>query len=68
LTERLFSIPATTDEGRRAKVLVLLGTLMPDDWLHVDDETDDYPIRMARKLLLEFVGGDPGKQLRAQFT
>jgi hypothetical protein len=67
LTEKMFSIPATTEEGRRAKVSVLLGTLMEDDWLCADDDSD-YPIRLARQLLLEFVGGKSGEQLRAEFA
>jgi len=67
LTTQLFSTPAQTEEGRAAKVAVLLGTLMDDDWLYCDDNSD-YPIRLARQLLIEFVGGKPGEQLRSQFA
>jgi len=65
--ERMFSIPAQTPEGRRAKVAVLLGCLMDEDWLSADDETD-YPLRIARRLLIEFVGGERGEMLRDQFA
>jgi hypothetical protein len=58
LMARMFDIPAKTAEGRRAKVAVLLGCLMPEDWLLTDDDDDsDYPIKIARKLLIEFAGG-----------
>jgi hypothetical protein len=67
LLERLFSMPAHTPEGRRAKVTVLLGLLLNDDWRRTDDETE-YPEQMARKLLIEFVGGEPGKMLADQFA
>jgi len=44
---------------------VLLGCLMDEDWLSTDDDTD-YPLRIARKLLIEFVGGERGEMLRDQ--
>ena len=67
LMEKMFSIPAQTAEGRRAKVTVLLTCLMGEDWLSVDDDSD-YPIQIARKLLIEFIGWEPGEQLRDQFV
>jgi hypothetical protein len=66
LVKEMFAIPAHTPEGRRAKAEVLLGCIMGDDWRHVDKETD-YPELMARKLLIEFIGGEPGESLRDQF-
>jgi hypothetical protein len=33
-----------------------------------DDEDTDYPLRTARNLLIEFVGGAPGEMLRNQFA
>jgi hypothetical protein len=54
-------------EGRRTKANVLLGCVMGDDWLRIDKDTD-YPERMARSLLIEFIGGEPGQQLRGQFA
>jgi hypothetical protein len=39
---------------------------MGDDWRRIDKETD-YPELMARKLLIEFIGGAPGEMLRDQF-
>jgi hypothetical protein len=52
--ERMFSIPVQMAEGRRAKVAVLLSCLLGEDWLSVDTETA-YSLRIARKLLIEFV-------------
>jgi hypothetical protein len=46
---------------------VLISCVMGADWRRVDEETD-YDIRMARNLLLDFVGGEPGEELRGQFA
>jgi hypothetical protein len=67
LVKQMFATPAHTAEGRRAKVTVLLGCILGDDWRHVDAETD-YPELMARKLLIELIGGEPGEMLRGQFA
>jgi hypothetical protein len=64
---QMFATPARTSEGRRAKVMVLLTCIMGSDWTGVDEETD-YPERMARNLLIEFIGGEPGEMLRGQFV
>jgi hypothetical protein len=65
--EQMFATPARTAEGRRAKAVVLLRCVMGSDWCHVDAETD-HPQLTARKLLIEFIGGEPGEQLRGQFA
>jgi hypothetical protein len=67
LIKQMFATPAHTAEGRRAKVTVLLGCVMDDDWGHVDEMTD-YPQLMARSLLIEFIGGEPGEAMRDQFA
>ena len=67
LIREMFATPAHTAEGRRAKVQVLLGVIMGDRWQGVDAETD-YPELMARNLLIEFIGGEPGEMLRGQFA
>jgi hypothetical protein len=67
LVKVMFATPAHTAEGRRAKATVLLGCIMGDDWRRPDAQTD-YPEMMARKLLIEFIGGEPGEVLRAQFA
>ena len=67
LIKQMFATPAHTAEGRRAKATVLLGCVMGDEWRRVDAETD-YPELMVRNLLIEFVGGEPGAQLRDQFV
>jgi len=67
LIKEMFATPAHTAEGRRAKATVLLGCILGDDWRHTDDETE-YPELMARNLLIEFVGGEPGEMLRDQFA
>jgi hypothetical protein len=66
-TEQMFATPAHTPEGRRAKVNILLSCIMSGDWTRIDAETD-YPEMTARKLLIEFIGGDPGEILRSQFA
>jgi hypothetical protein len=67
LTLEMWPIPAQTAEGRRAKALVLLGTIMGSEWTGTDEETD-WEKRMARNLLIELVGGEPDEQLRDQFA
>jgi hypothetical protein len=67
LVKHMFATPAHTAEGRRAKATVLLGCILDDDWRRIDDETD-YPERMARTMLIEFIGGEPGEMLRDQFA
>jgi hypothetical protein len=67
LIKQMFATPAHTAEGRRAKVMVLLGCILGDDWRGRDEETD-WPELTARKLLIEFIGGEPGEMLRDQFA
>jgi hypothetical protein len=67
LVKQMFAMPAHTAEGRRAKVSVLLGCILAGDWQLTDDEMD-YPEQMVRRLLIEFVGGEPGKMLSDQFA
>jgi hypothetical protein len=63
---KMWATPAHTPEGRRAKLLVLLGCILDNDWREHDGEAD-YGIRRARDLMIEFVGGEPAEQLRDQF-
>ena len=44
-----------------------LPVVLGDDWRGRDEETE-YPERLARNLLIEFVGGEPAAQLRDQFV
>jgi hypothetical protein len=67
LIKQMIATPAHTPEGRRAKVLVLLVCILGEEWTGIDQQTD-YPTLMARNLLIEFVGGEPGAQLRDQFA
>jgi hypothetical protein len=67
LIKEMSAMTAHTPEGRRAKVEVLLTCVMPSDWRESDDDAD-YEIEEARKLLIEFVGGEPGKRLQDQFA
>ena len=51
-------------EGRRAKALVLIGSVMGrSDWL-ASDKDADWDVEMARNLLVEFVGDESGEELR----
>jgi hypothetical protein len=63
---KMWATPAHTPEGRRAKLLVLLGCILDSDWREHDGEAN-YEIRRARDLMIEFVGGEPAEQLRDQF-
>jgi hypothetical protein len=72
LIKRMWAIPATTPEGRQAKFLVLLNFVLAGHW-SVDDgdwraADSDWHIRMTRDLMIEFIGGEPAKQLRDQFA
>jgi hypothetical protein len=67
LITQMFATPAHTAEGRRAKVMVLLSCILGDEWCCIDAETD-YPQLMGRRLLIEFVGGEPGAMLADQFA
>lgn len=60
----MWATPSRTPEGRRAKVLVLLGCIMPVDWRQVDA---DWGVKETRDLLIEFIGGEPSEQMRRQF-
>jgi hypothetical protein len=66
LVKEMWATPALTPEGRRAKVLVAL-RMLPDNWRAGDWEAD-YGILETRQLLIEFIGGEPGEQLRDQFA
>jgi hypothetical protein len=67
LIDEMWAMPAHTPEGRRAKVQVLLACILGDEWTAIDERTGDDEL-MARNLLIEFVGGEPGAQLRDQFA
>jgi hypothetical protein len=66
LIKQMWQIPARTAEGRRAKATVLLHCV-GSGWQEIDKDTD-YPERLARTLLIEFVGGEPAEMLRGQFA
>lgn len=63
----MWSTPARTQEGRRAKLLVLLGHIMTGSWRECDSDAD-WEIQKARDLMIEFVGGESAAQLRDQFA
>jgi hypothetical protein len=67
LIKQMFAIPAHTADGHRAKATVLLTCIMGSEWTETDKDAD-YDVEMARKLLIEFIGGEPGEMLRDQFT
>jgi hypothetical protein len=72
LIKRMWAIPATTPEGRQAKFLVLLNFVLAGYWSVEDGDwraaDSDWHIRMTRDLMIEFIGGEPAKQLRDQFA
>lgn len=63
LITKMVATPAHTADGRRAKVTVLLVCILGHEWMQADEQMD-HPEQMARDLLIEFVGGEPGKVLR----
>jgi hypothetical protein len=67
LIKEMWAIPAKTSEGRRAKLVVLLGCIMEERWRE-GDWAADWDVLMARNLMIEFVGGEPAEQLRDQFA
>jgi hypothetical protein len=67
LVTRIWQTPALTEEGRRAKVSVLLDCIMHNHWKEPDRRAG-YDVDMARKLLFEFVGGEPAQRLRDRFS
>ncbi len=69
LIEEMWNIKAQTPEGRRAKLTVLLGVIMDDEeWLNAAVPGTTYDVVRARDLMIEMVGGEPGEQMRDQFT
>jgi hypothetical protein len=68
LVKQMWSIPAKTPEGRRAKFLVLLAYFMPAEWSEASDIDADCDIEYARRLMIEMIGGEPAEQLRDQFA
>ncbi len=63
--DQMWQTPAHTAEGRRAKVAVLFGCILGDEWQETDKRAD-WHVRQARNLLFEFVGGEPAERLRNQ--
>lgn len=63
LITQMLATPAHTADGRRAKVQVLLVCILGHEWMQADEQMD-HPERLARDLLIELVGGEPGKILR----
>ncbi len=69
LVKQMWEIKAQTPEGRRAKVLVLLGYVMEsDEWRTAYDPPCVFDVTRARDLMIEFVGGEPSEQLREQLS
>ncbi len=67
LIKEMWATPSHTPEGRRAKVLVLLVCILGHGWTAVEQQTD-YREQMARAMMIEFIGGEPGAELRDQFV
>ena len=67
LIKQMWATAAHTAEDRRAKATVLLGCIMGVEWRRRDEETE-YREGLARNLLIDLVGGEPGEMLRGQFA
>ena len=69
LVKLMWEIKAQKPEGRRAKLIVLLGYVMEDDeWRNAKLPGMTFDVILARDLMIELVGGEPGAQLQAQFA
>jgi hypothetical protein len=69
LVEQMWEIKAQTPEGRRSKLIVLLGYVMEgDEWRDAKRPGVTFDVTLARDLMIELVGGEPGAQLRDQFA
>jgi hypothetical protein len=69
LVDKMWALPVQTPEGKRSKLLVLLGYIMGEEWRHQDDhEQTSHEVKLARSLMIELVGGEPAQQLRDQFA
>jgi hypothetical protein len=69
LVDKIWALPAQTPEGKRSKLLVLLGHILGEEWRYDDDhENTSYEVKLARSLMIELVGGEPAQQLRDQFA
>jgi hypothetical protein len=69
LLEKMWALPAQTPEGKRSKLLVLLGHILGEEWRYQDDhEQTSHEVKLARSLMIELVGGEPAQQLRDQFA
>ncbi|WFU44190.1 hypothetical protein QA640_18095 [Bradyrhizobium sp. CB82] len=67
LIQKMWAIPARTEVGRKSKVLVVLACVLRGGWTVADKEAD-WEIELARRLMIEFVGGEPAEELREQFA
>lgn len=68
LTKEMWPIPAHTSQGRKAKLNVLLNTVMGSrEWLETDKDSD-YDIRLFRQLLLEFAGEEAAAPWKEHFA
>jgi hypothetical protein len=65
LADQMWAIPAKTERGRSAKVGVLLSCIL--DWREPDEEMDWRQI-MARRLLVDLVGGGEAESFREVFA
>lgn len=61
LIDRMWGVPATTEAGRSAKVSVLLSCVM--DWRDPDEEMGWREL-IARRLLIDLVGGEEAESFR----
>jgi hypothetical protein len=65
LIDKLLDIPAKTEAGRQAKADVAICCVL--DLRDLDDEVG-WRVKTTRRLLLDLVGGEAGKNMRRQFA
>lgn len=67
LTKEMLSIPATTAQGRRAKLSVFFETIAHERWTRSNHDAD-YDMEIGRRLLLEFAGNGAAGEWTEQFA
>lgn len=66
LFDRMLSIPATTKQGRAAKVRALFAHVVRDEKWHRADDDTDYDVQMIKALFGEFSGLRPEELVAAE--
>jgi hypothetical protein len=67
LVKQMWTIPASSSAAKAGKVWVLFRCVLGSEWLE-DESEIEWDLGLARELLFEFVGGEMGDGLKAEFA